>query len=110
MPSANQRAMKLVGDLKVEGSQELAPISDSNPYPRYAAGEYEVSCNDTKTYFDPQFRAWKCLLIFTFVVTGETICGFLHLGNEDRPFAGRRSEYRRWWIIANRDQPRKRQT
>jgi hypothetical protein len=35
---------------------------------------------------------------------------FLHLGSKEKPVIGQRSKYRRAWIIANGEQPRKRQT
>ena len=34
----------------------------------------------------------------------------MHLGSKPKPVVGQRSKYRRAWIIANGEQPRKRQT
>jgi hypothetical protein len=88
-------------------SQE--PVCQEAPYPRYEPGIYEAECVSARVYFHPALRAWKCQLDFQILPNGEPICGFLHLGNNERPSAGPSSEYRRAWIIAAGQAPRKRQ-
>lgn len=86
------------------------PISESDPYPRYKPGDYEVICEEAKIYRDPQFRRLVCRLRCALVVDPEKkICCFLNLGNLEKPTAGRRSNYRRAWVIANGEQPKRRQ-
>lgn len=88
------------------------PISDDAPYPRYEPGIYEACCIKSRIYRHPLFRAWKCDLQFVFGENNQNVVfGFFHLGNGDKPHAGRQSQYRRAWIIANDgEQPKKRQT
>jgi hypothetical protein len=89
--------------------EEIAPVADGDPYPHYPAGVYEAQCVAGSIYRDPQFRAWKAMLGFRLVPGGEPVCGFFHMGRGERPAAGRRSNYWRAWVIANGDQPRRRQ-
>jgi hypothetical protein len=86
------------------------PVCEETPYPRYEPGVYEAECAEARVYFHPLLRAWKCQLDFQILRNGEPICGFLHLGNKEQPSAGPNSEYRRAWIIAAGQAPRKRQT
>jgi hypothetical protein len=87
----------------------LDPICEDSPYPRYAPGVYDVLCYRVKPYRDPRFRCWKCRLDCQFLTESDTVSGFLNLGTGDKPHAGRGSEYRRVWVMANDAQPRKRQ-
>ncbi len=86
------------------------PVCEQAPYPRYEPGVYEAECVGAETYRDRQFSSWKCALRFSILADGAPVFGFLHLGSKQKPIAGARSEYRRAWIIANGEQPRKRQT
>jgi hypothetical protein len=86
------------------------PVCADGPYPRYEPGIYDAECVSAKVYFHPILRAWKCQLDFQILPNGEPICGFLHLGNKEWSSAGPNSEYRRAWIIAAGQAPRKRQT
>jgi hypothetical protein len=86
------------------------PVNEYSPYPRYEPGIYEAECKRAEIYRDAQFRSWKCVLQFSILPGGDPISCFLHLGSESKAKAPPRSEYRRAWIIANRAQPRKRQT
>lgn len=85
------------------------PVDQAGPYPRYAPGIYDAECTRAATYFDNQFRSWKCVLRFSILPNADPICAFLHLGCGNKPQAPPRSEYRRAWIIANGAQTRKRQ-
>lgn len=85
------------------------PSSHDRVYPRYPEGIYDAECVKAATYRDRQFNAWKCCLYFRLVPSGEPVCGYWHLGMGAEAYAGPRSEYRRAWIIANGDGPRKRQ-
>jgi len=86
------------------------PVCEQAPYPRYEPGTYEAECVATDIYRDRQFGSWKCILRFLILADGSPIFCFFHLGSKKNPTAGARSEYRRAWIIANGEQPRKRQT
>jgi len=68
-----------------------------------------VLCCRAKLYRDPRFRCWKCRLDCQFLTEPDTVSGFLNLGTDDKPHAGRGSEYRRVWVMANDAQPKKRQ-
>ncbi len=87
------------------------PISEDAPYPRYEPGIYEAWCVKSRIYRNPMLRAWKCDLEFRFGEDDQNVVySFLHLGNGQEPKAGRQSQYRRAWIIANDGvQPTKRQ-
>src|SRR5438874_1761441 len=58
---------------------------------------------------DPRFRRWVTCLKFQLFPEGGSICAFFNLGKSDRPRVARGSEYRRAWVIAHGEQPRKRQ-
>jgi hypothetical protein len=65
---------------------------------------------EAKIYRDPQFRRLVCLLRCALVLDPKReVCGFLNLGTDEKPKAGRRSNYWRAWVIANGEPPRKRQ-
>lgn len=86
------------------------PICESDPYPRYAPGEYEVRCIEAKCYRDPRFKRLVCRLKCLLMLDPEReVFGFLNLGTEAKPKAGRGSKYWRAWVIANGELPRKRQ-
>jgi hypothetical protein len=85
------------------------PICTGAPYPRFEPGEYDARCLAARIYQDPGFKAWKCRLEYELFPMCERVFGFFNLGRADKPCAGRRSEYRRVWIIANGDQPKNRQ-
>ena len=87
----------------------LDPICNDEQYPRYEPGNYEVRCISAEVYRDPRFRCWKCRLECHFLTERAVVSGFLNLGTGDKPGAGRGSEYRRVWIMANGAQPKKRQ-
>ena len=91
------------------GGSDSAPICEEEPYPLLTPGRYKAQCVHASTYRDPQFRSWKALLRFQLLLNGEKVVGFFHLGQGDKPKAGRRSRYWRAWVIANGAQPRKRQ-
>src|SRR5207245_3692367 len=67
-------------------------------------------CTAVDIYRDPRFRRHVARLKFRLVPEGGIVFVFLNLGNGEKPKATRGSEYRRAWIIANGEQPRKRQT
>jgi hypothetical protein len=90
--------------------EELEPICEDAPYPRYKPGTYEGRCVSAKRYRDPRFKRLILKLEFRILPDCRPIVGFLNLGNGDKPKAGRGSEYRRAWTIANGDAPRKSET
>jgi hypothetical protein len=85
------------------------PVCEQAPYPRYEPGVHEAECVRADTYRDRQFGSWKCCLRFSILPDGAPVFCFLNLGSKQKPIMGLRSEYRRAWIIANGEQPRKRQ-
>lgn len=91
------------------GCANAAPVSEESPYPRLEPGIYDAACTSAGIYRDPRFHAWKCRLEFSVLPGAERVFGFLHLGNGQKARAGRSSEYWRAWVIANGNQPRKRQ-
>jgi hypothetical protein len=86
------------------------PMCEDDPYPHYPPGIYEVCCFEAKIYRDPRFRSWKCRLGCHFLTEPDQVSGFLNMGVGEKPKAGRGSNYRRVWIMANGESPRKRQT
>ena len=70
----------------------LDPVCQEDPHPRYRPN----SPKETRVPASgrPLMRPFCC---------------FLNLGSKQKPYIGRRSEYRRAWIIANGAPPRKRQ-
>src|SRR5262249_24937262 len=88
---------------------EPEPVCTDHMYPRYRPGNYEARCIAARTYRDPQFQRWICRLEFRLVPDGQTVFAFLNLGHGEKPYVGRPSEYRRAWILANGDVPRRRQ-
>lgn len=86
------------------------PICESDPYPRYEPGEYEIRCTEAKFYRDPRFRRLVCRLRCALVIDPEReVYWFLNLGTGPKPEAGRGSKYWRAWVIANGILPKKRQ-
>ena len=88
----------------------LEPVCEDAPHPRYKPGIYEARCIAAVVYRDPRFRRHVVRLKFRFVPDGRIVYAFLNLGTGEKPVAKRGSEYRRAWIIANGQQPQKRQT
>jgi hypothetical protein len=89
--------------------EELAPICEDAPFPRYKPGIYEARCIGTKIYRDPRFKRWVARLEFRTVPDSWPVFAFLNFGNGAKPKAGRGSEYYRAWTIANESTPRKRE-
>lgn len=85
------------------------PVCDDDPYPCYQSGIYEGRCMRARTYVHPRLRAWKCELKYMLIPSGEIVFGFFNLGTGEKPIPARGSEYRRAWIIASGNQPKKRQ-
>jgi hypothetical protein len=85
------------------------PLCQEAAYPRYEPGIHEAECVRAKVYRNPLLGCWKCQLDFQILPEAEPVCAFLHLGNGSQPRAGANSEYRRVWIIAAGQAPRKRQ-
>jgi|SRR6185312_2495605 len=85
------------------------PISEQDPYPRIKSGTYDVVCLGTKVYWSTAFRRRVCRLDCQLLDERTRVCGFFNLGSEKLPKAGRKSLYWRVWVMANGEQPRKRQ-
>jgi hypothetical protein len=85
------------------------PVCDDDPYPCYQSGIYEARCMRARVYLHPRLRAWKCELKYMLIPSGEIVFGFFNLGVGEKPMPTRGSNYRRAWIIASGEQPKKRQ-
>jgi len=81
-------------------------------YDRIEPGVYPAYCRWAKTYRDPGFKRWTCLLRFD-VVSDDLIRALAHvafwlnLGPGDTPHAGRRTRYFREWVRANGEPPKR---
>lgn len=92
-------------------SEDIEPISASDPHPFYPPGDYTAQCIDSCSYRDPRFRTWKIRLDFKILDREEwkePVCKFFNLGNKEVPIVSLGSHYRRAWIRANGNQPPKR--
>jgi hypothetical protein len=105
-----------VGEPQQKANPNMHLVEDGDPvpceeesYPRLRPGEYTARCVEARIYLDKRFRRWVCRLKFWVVPEGPHVYGFLNLGSEAKPRAGRGSEYRRAWIEANNDAPHRRQ-
>jgi hypothetical protein len=85
------------------------PVSETDPYPLIPPGTYDVVCSGTRLYWSKAFRRWVCRLDCQLLDEPTPLCGFLNLGCEQAPKAGRKSHYWRVWVMANGAQPNKRQ-
>jgi hypothetical protein len=83
------------------------PFCPDDSFPRYEPGEYDVCCSAVRIYRDPRFRRWVCRLDCHFLTESAEVCGFLNMGANENPSAGRGSEYWRVWVMAKGEQPRR---
>lgn len=79
-------------------------------YPRIAPGEYPAYARFAKRYWDRGYRRWACLVGFDILADDlirviARVPLWLNLGNGERPRAGRRGNYLREWVKANRGPP-----
>lgn len=86
------------------------PVCEDAPHPRYQPGIYQARCIAAVVYRDPRFRRYVARLKLQLVPDGSIVFAFRNLGSGEKPVVKRGSEYRRDWIIAHGEQPRKRQT
>ncbi len=94
----------------------LALVPRSEPaiswpdYDRIEPGVYTAYCRWAKTYRDPGFKRWTCLLRFD-VLSDDLIrvlarvAFWMNLGPGDQPHAGRRTRYFLEWVRANGEGP-----
>lgn len=110
-PPSQEELDRLVARVRVrpEPPEEAVPISGESPYPHYSPGTYQAQCMHACIYRDPQFRRWTARLEFQLLPEGGHVFGFRNLGTDPKPKAGPRSEYRRDWVMANGEPPRRRQ-
>src|SRR3989442_13503344 len=91
------------------GPKRVEPLELSvqwQDYDRIAPGVYPAYVRSARTYRDPQYKRWTCLLRFD--VLNETLTRtiahvpfWLNLGDYDRPNASRRGRYFAEWCHAN---------
>ena len=81
-------------------------------YPRVASGEYPAYCQFARTYLDPEFKRWTCLLQWD--VLKPELVGviarvpmWLPLGDGEKPRASRRGLYAKEWVEAHGGPPRR---
>jgi hypothetical protein len=74
------------------------PEITSPHYSRISPGVYPAYCKWAKTYRDPGFRRWTCLLMFDVLLDDllrvlARVPMWLNLGDGEKPHAGRRTRY-----------------
>jgi hypothetical protein len=79
-------------------------------YPRIAPGQYPAYAAFAKTYQDRAYRRWVCLVLFDVLADDllrviARVPLWLNLGSGEKPRAGRRGNYLREWVKANRGPP-----
>jgi hypothetical protein len=93
--------------LKKPESSEPEIQRGGRDYVRIQPGIYTGRCQRTRTYRDPIFRHWTCLLVFNLFepTSGDTIANgipiWYALGQGEHPLASRRGKYFPAWILAN---------
>jgi len=79
-------------------------------YPLIEAREYPAYCKWAKSYQDPGFHRWVCLMRWD-VLTDDltrviaTVPYWLAIGRKDKPHASRRGKYFHEWVRANGGPP-----
>lgn len=81
-------------------------------YDRIEPGVYTAYCRLARTYRDPGYRRWTCLLVFDVFAAGlmdvvARVPLWLNLGSGEEPHAGRRRRYFREWVRANGEPPKR---
>jgi hypothetical protein len=82
-------------------------------YDRIEPGIYPAYCRCNKTYHDPGFKRWTCLLLFDVLSDDLSrvlarVPMWMNLGAGDKPHAGRRKKYFKEWVRANGEPPARR--
>ena len=75
-------------------------------YPLIEAREYPAYCRWAKSYRDPGFHRWTCLMQWDVLADDlltviASIPYWLSIGQKDKPHASKRSKYLREWVRAN---------
>jgi hypothetical protein len=78
--------------------------------PRIEPGPYPAFSRSAKIYRDGHFKRWVCAVQFDVLTNdlGTVLAGltwFLNMGDGDKPYAGRRGNYRQAWALANGGPP-----
>lgn len=81
-------------------------------YPLIEAREYPAYCRWARTYRDPGFHRWVCLMRWDvlsddLVTIIATVPFWLAVGRKDKPHASKRSKYLREWVKANGVPPKR---
>jgi len=79
-------------------------------YPLIEAREYPAYCRWAKTYRDPGFHRWVCLMRWDVLADDlmtviATVPFWLAIGRGEKPHASKRSKYLREWVKANGGPP-----
>jgi hypothetical protein len=79
-------------------------------YPLLPPGEYPAYCASVRTYRDPAFKRWTCLLqwdVLTpdLVQVKARVPMWLPVGQGNKPHASRRGRYALEWVNANGGPP-----
>jgi len=99
-------------------SQHLQLLSQPAPeitfrgYPLIEPGEYPAYCRAAKTYPDPQFKRWVCMLSFNIlsddlIRTVARLPMWINLGSGDKTRASHRGKYVHLWVFANGAPPKR---
>jgi hypothetical protein len=80
--------------------------------PRLPAGEYPAYCREAKIYRDRQYRRWVLAAQFDILDSSlisviARLTWYLNLGPQERPRAGRRSNFWNAWVQANGGPPKR---
>ena len=75
-------------------------------YPLIEAREYPAYCRWAKSYRDPGFHRWTCLMRWDVLADDlttviATVPYWLSIGSKVKPHASKRSKYLREWVRAN---------
>jgi hypothetical protein len=86
-------------------------------YDKVSPGVYPAYCKFVKTYKNPMFKRWVCLIKFELfpknstALSGDdpvaTVAMFLSLGSGEKPKAGKCSKYWENWTLANGGPPQR---
>ena len=79
-------------------------------YPRIPPGEYPAYCQFARTYRDPAFNRWTCLLQWSVLKPDSVgviarLPMWLALGSGEKPRASRRGSYAKEWVNAHGGPP-----
>jgi hypothetical protein len=99
--------------LRRKPKEYLEPEITWTHTPRIGPGNYRGFSRSAKIYRDGTFQRWVCAVQFDvlesdLVTVKARLTWFLNMGDAEKPHAGRRGLYWCAWVIANGEQPQRR--